>query len=74
MLNVCITNTKADAISRHNKDFTCKVSKTILKELDENDYIHCKHVCLTIVLSQSLQDNNDLGTSGEECLQMFLRQ
>ena len=54
---VGITNPLADAISRLDMDPTCSISKDILKDLDENGYIHCKHVHLTGVLIQLLLDN-----------------
>ena len=62
-----VTNTVANAISRLDMNPFCKIRKKILKGLDENDYIQNKQVHLSRVLSQSLQDNNNVGTSRGEC-------
>ena len=62
-----ITNTTANAITRFDMDSICNISKDIFKGLHENDCIHGKHVSLTRTLSQSFQDNTDLGSSEGEC-------
>ena len=60
---VGIFSTVAHDISRDIMDPTCNASEDILKGLVGNDYIHDKHLYLTRVLSQSLQNNANLGTS-----------
>ena len=62
-----ITNTVVNIIDRLDMDPPYNVSKDILKGLEESDYTHGKHVHLTRVFSQLLQDNSELGTSVGEC-------
>ena len=54
-----INNTALNAVSRLDMDPN---QKKIEKGLNENDYIHCKHIHLSRVLCQLFQDNIDLGT------------
>ena len=57
------TNTVAKAKRILDMFPMCRVSEDILKDLDDNDYIQGKHVYLTRVLSQLLQNNTDLSAS-----------
>ena len=62
-----VIHTVADAISGLNKDPPYQISVDILKGLDENDFIHVKHMHFNRVLSQLFQANTDLSTSEREC-------
>ena len=64
-----MTNTVANAISKIDMDHTCNVSEDVLKGLSVHDYIIFKHRHLTRVLSKSLIDSTDLGTSVVECIE-----